>query len=224
MKTSHPYFAAILKGIATTLLLTSCFGADNDQAKKPMNDPESKTATPSSGKTEIITLGAGCFWCIEAVLEKIDGVTGVVSGYMGGHVKNPTYEEVCTKTTGHAEVVQVTFDPEVLPLGELLDHFWKLHDPTTLNRQGADEGPQYRSAIFYQSDEQKTIAEASKKKTDEAKLYKDPIVTEITKATTFFPAEDYHQDFYRNNPNYGYCRVVIAPKLSKLGLKDEKKN
>ncbi len=171
---------------------------------------------------EVVDLGAGCFWCIEAVLERIKGVKSVESGYMGGHVKDPTYKEICTGETGHAEVVRVHFDPEELPFDKLLEVFWKLHDPTTLNRQGHDIGTQYRSAIFYHSDEQKAAAEASKAAADKSGEFKDPIVTEITAASDFFPAEDYHQDFFEENKTYPYCRAVIWPKLEKLGLlKDE---
>ena len=170
------------------------------------------------GKTlEVITLGAGCFWCIEAVLEQIDGIEDVESGYMGGKVLNPTYRQVCTGRTGHAEVVLVKFDPKKITLSKVLDNFWELHDPTTLNRQGADTGTQYRSAIFYHSDAQKNTAEESKKAA--ASDFRNPIVTEITAAGVFYPAELEHQDFYVNNKNNGYCRAVISPKLKKLGLK-----
>lgn len=166
---------------------------------------------------EVATLGAGCFWCVEAAYNQIDGVYSATSGYMGGHVKNPTYEQICTKTTGHAEVVHVVFDPKKISYERVLAWFWDLHDPTTLNRQGADEGPQYRSAIFYHSDEQKKTAEASK--TAAAKLFKDPIVTEITKAAEFYPAENYHQNYYfQNKEGNGYCKYVIEPKLKKLKL------
>ena len=171
---------------------------------------------PAAPATEVVTLGAGCFWCIEAVLEQVDGIESVVSGYMGGATKNPTYKEICTGRTGHAEVVQVTFDPSVLSYAELLDWFWRLHDPTTLNRQGNDIGTQYRSAIFYHSDEQREIAETSKK--DVQPSFDNPIVTEVTEASTFYPAEDYHQGYYMDNRRQGYCRMVIAPKLKKLGL------
>lgn len=181
------------------------FLASNTKKGKSMN-----------GDKETITLGAGCFWCIEAVLERLDGIEKVTSGYMGGHVEKPTYEEVCRKTTGHAEVVQVVFDPAKMPLEKLLAWFWKLHDPTTKNRQGADEGPQYRSAIFYHSDAQKAVAEASKKELDASGDYLNPSVTEITKASKFWPAEEYHQDYFKRNPNQGYCRFVIAPKVDKL--------
>ncbi len=165
---------------------------------------------------DIATFGAGCFWCVEAVLEQQAGVIDVTSGYMGGEIDNPTYKQVCSGTTGHAEVVQVTFDTEVLPYAALVDLFWRLHDPTTLNRQGADRGTQYRSAIYFHTDAQREIAEASR---IEAELsFRDPIVTEITPASTYYLAEEDHQDYYRENSSEGYCRAVIAPKLKKLGL------
>ena len=177
---------------------------------------EEKSPMPA-GETELATFGAGCFWCVEAVLEQLDGVTDVVSGYMGGQTKNPTYREICTGRTGHAEVVQVTFDPSVISYKELLDWFWRLHDPTTLNRQGADVGTQYRSAIFTHSEDQARIAATSKK--DVQPSFDDPIVTEVTPASTFYEAEEYHQGYYFDNTGAGYCRAVIAPKLKKLGLK-----
>ena len=168
---------------------------------------------------EIATLGAGCFWCIEAVLQQVPGVTQVRSGYMGGHEPNPTYRQVCTGETGHAEVVQVEFDAGVLSYAELLAWFWRLHDPTTLNRQGADVGTQYRSAIFTHSAEQLSVAEDSRRAADASGAFRDPIVTEIAPATIFWPAEEVHDDYYRQNRDQGYCRMVIAPKLEKLGLK-----
>ena len=172
-----------------------------------------------SKNDEIATIGGGCFWCTEAVLERIDGVVDVVSGYMGGHVENPTYEQICTKTTGHAEVIQVTYDKTIISFEEVLDIFWQAHDPTTLNQQGADRGPQYRSAIFYHSPEQKNLAEKSKKALDASGAYEDPAVTEITAASTFWEAEDYHQDYYRLNKDKNpYCRVVITPKMKKFGF------
>ncbi len=171
-----------------------------------------------SENLETATLGAGCFWCVEAVLERIQGVESVVSGYMGGHVENPTYQQVITKTTGHIEVVQVKFDPEVLSYENLLEVFWALHDPTTKDRQGADVGPQYRSVIFTYSDAQEAAAEQSLKAKDASGTYSDPIVTEIRTAETFYKAEGYHQDYYETNPNAGYCRFVIYPKLVKLKL------
>lgn len=173
----------------------------------------------SKGKrTEIATLGAGCFWCVEAVLEQVAGVQSVRSGYMGGPGRNPTYKDVCTGRTGHAEVVQVTFDPDVLSYANLLEWFWKLHDPTTKDRQGNDVGTQYRSAIFHHSEEQRAAAEASKKAAGASGAFVRPIVTEIVPAGDFWPAEDYHQEYYRGHRGEGYCRMVIAPKLSKLGL------
>ncbi len=167
-------------------------------------------------KNEIATFGAGCFWCVEAVFEQLDGVSSVVSGYMGGSMENPTYDQVCTGRTGHAEVVQIHFDPSVVTYSDLLEMLWRAHDPTTLNRQGADVGTQYRSAIFYHSQAQKQAAEASKKAA--AAEFTQPIVTEITEAATFYAAEDYHQDYFKNNPSAGYCTFVIRPKLKKLGL------
>jgi peptide-methionine (S)-S-oxide reductase len=166
--------------------------------------------------TEKITLGMGCFWCGEAVYSRIDGVMSVESGYTGGHVENPTYREVTQGTTGHAEVIQVTFNPDIISFSDILSIFWEMHNPTTLNRQGADVGTQYRSAIFYHTEAQKRIAEAQIELLTKEKYFDDPIVTEVTKFEKFCPAEDYHQDFYDNNKNNGYCRFVIEPKLKKL--------
>ncbi len=168
--------------------------------------------------TEAITLGAGCFWCTEAVFEQLPGVISVTSGYMGGTVKKPTYEQVCTGQTGHAEVSRVVYDPQKVTLEKLLTYFWKIHDPTSLNRQGADVGTQYRSAIFYETVAQKSVAEKSR--ANAAKEFLKPIVTEITRATEFYPAENYHQDYYRLNKRMPYCQRVIAPKLRKAGLQE----
>ncbi|MGB0744685.1 MAG: peptide-methionine (S)-S-oxide reductase MsrA [Opitutales bacterium] len=165
---------------------------------------------------ETATFGAGCFWCVEAVFENLDGVKAVESGYMGGTVKNPTYREVTTGRTGHAEVTRIYFDPKIISYETLLDWLWRSHDPTTLNRQGADVGTQYRSAIFYHSEAQKETAEASKKAAQSN--FSSPIVTEITPASEFYMAEDYHQDYYRLNKTAPYCQMVIAPKLKKLDL------
>jgi peptide-methionine (S)-S-oxide reductase len=165
---------------------------------------------------EEIVLGGGCFWCVEAVYERLDGIQNAVSGYAGGTVANPTYRQVTTGSTGHAEVVKITYDPSVISLEEVLDWFWKAHDPTTLNRQGADIGTQYRSAIYYYNDQQKAVVEGSIKKAQED--FSRPIVTEVKAMGEFYAAEDYHQDYYANNPNYGYCQVVIEPKLRKLGI------
>ena len=170
----------------------------------------------SSANSAIATFGGGCFWCTEAVYERLEGVSAVTSGYMGGDVANPTYQQVSTGGTGHAEVIQITYDPSVVSYQTLLEVFWQAHDPTTLNRQGADIGPMYRSVIFYHSQEQKETAEASMEKAQAE--FDDPIVTEISGAGPFYEAEDYHQDFYANNRNFPYCRVVITPKLKKLGL------
>ncbi|MFC1466598.1 MAG: peptide-methionine (S)-S-oxide reductase MsrA [Candidatus Brachytrichaceae bacterium NZ_4S206] len=169
-----------------------------------------------AGATEIATLGGGCFWCLEAVYEQVNGVLRVESGYAGGRVPNPSYEAVCTGTTGHAEVVQITFDPRVVTFRELLEIFFVIHDPTTLNRQGADVGTQYRSVIFYHSPEQREIAKRVIAEVEAAKLWDDPIVTEVTPFEAFYKAEAYHQGYFRNNPNQGYCRVVIAPKVAKF--------
>ncbi len=162
------------------------------------------------------TLGAGCFWCVEAVYQDLKGVSSAVSGYMGGPGAEPSYREVCGGASGHAEVLQVQFDPAVISFPDLLYIFWRTHDPTTLNRQGADQGTQYRSAIFYHDDEQQQIAVASKAETDASDLWPDPIVTEITTAETFWPAEDYHQNYYKLNSHQPYCMMVINPKLSKF--------
>lgn len=169
--------------------------------------------------TETITLGGGCFWCLEAVYDRMQGVTDVVSGYMGGHVDNPAYKQVTSGTTGHAEVVQVTFDSNEVPLSDILSVFFTIHDPTTLNRQGADVGPQYRSAIFYHTPEQKELAVKTIAEIEKADIWDDPIVTEVTAASTFYTAEDYHQNYFDNNPYQGYCRVVIAPKVAKFRQK-----
>ena len=167
-------------------------------------------------KKEIATVAGGCFWCIEAPFDELVGVEKAVSGYSGGHVKNPTYEQVTSKTTGHAEVVQITFDPSVISYREILEVLFTLHDPTTLNRQGNDIGPQYRSAIFYHSAEQKEIAEKFIAELTAAKVYQDPIVTEVTQFKEFYSAEAYHQEYYVRNPNQGYCSYVIAPKIKKF--------
>jgi peptide-methionine (S)-S-oxide reductase len=166
--------------------------------------------------TDTAVFGTGCFWCTEAVFQELDGVLKVTSGYSGGHVRNPTYEQVSSKTTGHAEVVQIIFDPEKILFPDLLEVFWKVHDPTTPNQQGNDIGPQYRSAIFYKDNEQKLLAEKYKHELDTSGAFDSPIVTEISPLKKFYEAEDYHQNFYIDNPNYGYCSAVIRPKLDKF--------
>jgi len=165
---------------------------------------------------QIATLAGGCFWCLEAVFDELNGVVSVESGYSGGHVDNPSYQAVCTGMTGHAEVVQVTFDPSTLSYRDLLRVFFAIHDPTTLNRQGADVGTQYRSAIFYHDDSQRADAEAVIRELTESKLWPNPIVTEVTKFDKFFAAEDYHQEYFANNPSQPYCMAVVAPKVAKF--------
>lgn len=173
--------------------------------------------TPEQAATaQKATFGTGCFWCTEALYESLDGVYDAVSGYEGGHVENPTYKQVCTGTTGHAECVDVTYDPARITYQELLEAFFRSHDPTTLNRQGADVGTQYRSVIFYHNDEQRQLAQRAKDELNKAGAYPNPIVTEISPATTFYEAEAYHQSYFANNPGQGYCAFVIAPKLDKF--------
>ncbi|MCC9017093.1 peptide-methionine (S)-S-oxide reductase MsrA [Flavobacterium lipolyticum] len=172
--------------------------------------------TKSSSNPETITLGGGCYWCVEAVYENLAGVKSVVSGFSGGKVANPTYEEVCTGTTGHAEVVQITYDKSVTDINEIFKVFFTVHDPTTLNRQGADVGTQYRSVIFYKNDEQKKAAESIIAELNKAKVYSSPIVTKIEPFKVFYKAEDYHQNYYANNKNQPYCKMVIQPKIEKF--------
>ena len=186
------------------ILIVFCLFQSNILGEKLMNEMQKAT------------FGAGCFWCVEAVFERLDGVKDVMPGYTGGHKNNPTYKEICTGMTGHAEVAQVTYDSKIITFNELLDMFWKSHDPTTRNRQGNYIGTQYRSAIFYHNDEQKLLAEESKLKVDNSHIFTNPIVTEITKLDKFWPAEDYHNNYYANNMDQPYCRIVIKPKLDKL--------
>lgn len=173
-------------------------------------------STHSNGREETITLGGGCFWCLEAVYDEMRGVTDVLSGYSGGHVANPSYREVCNETTGHAEVIQVTFNPDIISLQELLSVFFTIHDPTTLNRQGADIGTQYRSVIFYHDEAQRETAVSLIEELNNAHIWDNPIVTEVAPFATFYVAEAYHQNYYVNNPGQGYCRVVVAPKVAKF--------
>ena len=169
-----------------------------------------------SQRTETATLGGGCFWCLEAIYQNVHGVSLVVSGYAGGSVDNPSYQAVCSGTTGHAEVMQITFDPDVISYDNILYIFWRMHDPTTPNRQGADVGTQYRSIIFYHDETQQEIAEHSRKQADASDLWDNAIVTEVVPLTRFYPAEDYHQNYYRNNPRQPYCTMVIDPKVDKF--------
>lgn len=185
--------------------------------KTPENIPVDQSI-PSDMSTEIATFGAGCFWCVEAVFQELNGVLKVESGYMGGDSPDPTYREVSSGTSGHAEVARITFDPAVITYEELLEVLWTTHDPTTLNRQGADSGPQYRSVIFYHSEAQKEKAEESKAEVAPT-IWDNTIVTQIAPASIFYPAEEYHQDYYANNPNAGYCQFVINPKIEKVRTK-----
>jgi peptide-methionine (S)-S-oxide reductase len=172
---------------------------------------------------ETATLGGGCFWCLEAVYDEMEGVVSVESGYMGGHVENPSYRAVCSGTTGHVEVVQVTFDPAITTFREILEVFFAIHDPSSLDRQGNDSGPQYRSVIFYHSEEQKTTAEATIRELNAEDIWPGPIVTELRPATQFYVAEDYHQNYFRNNPSQPYCAYLVAPKVAKFRQKFARK-
>lgn len=183
---------------------------------KATKSQEGAVGGASAGERKMATFGGGCFWCVEAVYQQVKGVEKVVSGYAGGLAKDPTYEQVSTGQTGHAEVCQITYDPTVVTFAELLEIFWKTHDPTTFNRQGNDVGPQYRSIILYQDEQQKEEAEAYKAKLDASGAFNQPIVTQIVPLTKFYAAEDYHQNYYRNNSRQGYCQYVIVPKLEKF--------
>jgi peptide-methionine (S)-S-oxide reductase len=205
---------------ALALAAAACSPADSPTAavETPMKEAKSVPAGSGASKTELATFGAGCFWCVEAVFEQLEGVESVRSGYMGGKTASPTYEEVCSGRTGHAEVIQVAYDPSRIRYETLLDYFWRSHDPTQLNRQGNDVGTQYRSVIFYHGDAQKQAAEKSKAELSASGRHRQPIVTELAPASTFYVAEDYHQDYYRQNRAQPYCQWIIAPKLEKLGL------
>ena len=201
--------------ILITLFIITVTGCKQTSSQNQENEKANMNQVNDS-KVETATFGSGCFWCTEAIFERVKGVTSVVSGYAGGKVDNPSYEEVCTGKTGHAEVIQIKFDSAVVSYDELLEIFWKTHDPTTLNRQGADVGTQYRSVIFYHNDEQKEKAESYKTELNKAKIWEDPIVTEISPLKNFYSAEKYHQDYYEQNPNQGYCSFVITPKIEKF--------
>ena len=192
--------------IIILLIMGAYISSENQQSNKDMN----------TDKLETATLGSGCFWCTEAIFQQLKGVEKVTPGYSGGKRANPTYEQVSSGATGHAEVTQILFNPEVIKYDELLEAFWQSHDPTTLNRQGADVGTQYRSVIFYHNQQQKEIAEQYKKKLNAAGVYENPIVTEITEFEAFYPAEDYHKNYYNNNKRAPYCTFVIEPKLDKF--------
>ena len=196
-------------GIIFVALFAMALQACGQKSGKEKNQME-------NSNLELATFGAGCFWCVEAIFQRVDGVEKVVSGYSGGDVKNPSYKEVCNGTTGHAEVVQLKFDPDVISYGDILQAFFATHDPTTLNRQGADVGTQYRSAIFYHSAAQKETAETIIAQLNEAGIWPNPIVTEVVPLEKFYVAEDYHQDYYKYNSQQPYCQVVISPKLAKF--------
>ncbi len=201
--------------ILFTTFLTIFIGCNQPSSHNHKNEKvEMNQAINNSLQTA--TFGSGCFWCSEAIYERVKGAISVVSGYSGGKIANPTYEEVCSGTTGHAEVIQIKFDSTVVSYDELLEVFWKTHDPTTLNRQGADIGTQYRSVIFYHNEEQKKKAESYKLELNKAEIWKDSIVTEISPYKNFYPAEKYHQNYYEQNPNQGYCSYVITPKIEKF--------
>jgi peptide-methionine (S)-S-oxide reductase len=188
----------------------------NTGQTKQINKEKEITEQTYKGMTDTATFGAGCFWCVEAVFQNLEGVVSVASGYEGGKIKNPTYKEVCSGLTGHAEVLQVIYDPAKITFKELLEVFWGTHDPTTLNRQGADSGTQYRSVIFYHNEEQKMLSEKYKKELDASGAFDRPIVTEISPASTFYKAEDYHQNYYNENGSQPYCTFVIKPKVDKM--------
>lgn len=192
---------------------TSCAQKEN---RNNIMSSEMNISLPAGLKTDTATFGTGCFWCTEAIFQELDGVLKATSGYSGGQVENPTYKQVCEGNTGHAEVIQVVYDPSKITFDELLEAFWQSHDPTTLNRQGNDVGPQYRSVIFYHNAEQKEKAEKYKAELDRSKAFDNPIVTEITPFSNFYVAENYHQDYYNNNGSQPYCYYVIRPKLDKF--------
>jgi peptide-methionine (S)-S-oxide reductase len=196
------------------LMVSSCIACTEEHKERITVKEEAATEEPV--KTELATLGAGCFWCVEAVFLELGGVVSVESGYSGGHTRNPTYDDVCSGRTGHAEVCRIRYDPTKIDYEGLLEVFWRTHDPTTLNRQGNDIGTQYRSVVFYHNEQQRTLAEKYKRALDAAGAFRSPIVTEIVPAAEFYKAEQYHQDYYRNNSQQGYCRVVIGPKLEKF--------
>ena len=202
--------------ILSALWFCGCSGSTELVMDKEKED----TGSSTSGSLQVATFGGGCFWCTEAVFELVEGVEDVVSGYAGGSIPEPTYEQICTGTTGHAEDIKISFDPSKVTYRSLLETFGQCHDPTTLNRQGADIGTQYRSVVMFHDENQKLAAESWKKKLDETLV--DQVVTEIVSAPTFYPAEDYHQDYFRRNPNQSYCAFVIRPKLKKLKLDEGK--
>ncbi len=215
-------------GLGEAIPVSQSQGGGSPTPPTPPENPadsfaQARLAATKPPLLETATLGGGCFWCLEAVFQQLRGVRKVTSGYSGGHVKNPTYEQVCTDATGHAEVVQVVFDPQTISYEEILEVFFAVHDPTTLNRQGNDVGPQYRSVIFYHNDQQRQTALRVKDRLDHSGRYARPIVTQVVAFEAFYPAEDYHQNYFRRNPNQSYCRAIIAPKLEKFQKQFQKK-
>ena len=211
----RPVYFALIAVAAFAGTLVVVYPRTEFQVPATFPAPEAD-AEPTDVGLQLATFGSGCFWCTEAVFQQVKGVETVVSGYSGGHVVRPTYQQICDETTGHAEVIQLTYDPAVVSYPELLEVFWRSHDPTTKDRQGNDRGPQYRSVIFYHTDRQRRLAEGYKQKIDEAHAFPAPVVTEIREFTQFYKAEEYHQNYYRANANKGYCQAVIRPKLDKL--------
>lgn len=201
---------------AMNLIWALCFALMGCTAQSQNKDIPTTEVKDVPVGMEVATFGAGCFWCVEAVFQSLEGVETVRSGYSGGHVDQPTYKAICTGTTGHAEVVQIVFDPSKITFVELLEVFWQTHDPTTLNQQGYDVGTQYRSVVFYHNEEQRKLAEEYKKRLNDNKVFSNPVVTEISAFSNFYVAEEYHQNYYRDNPDQGYCRAVILPKMEKF--------
>lgn len=202
--------------LAFAIQLSACAQNNNYEKSNTFKKMNNKNPATQQHKTEVATFAAGCFWCVEAQYQQLKGVEKVESGYIGGHIENPTYKQVCTGETGHAEACNIYYDPAIISYDELLAAFWIAHDPTQLNRQGNDVGTQYRSAIFYHNEEQKQKADEYKKKLDEEKAFSGPIVTEISPYTKFYKAEDYHQNYYNDNPSQGYCVFVVKPKMDKF--------
>lgn len=207
------YIWALSLGIFSLVAFGNC--SESPNAKVMSEEPNLENVENIEGM-DTITLGAGCFWCVEAIFQELEGVHKVIAGYANGTVKNPSYKEVCSGRTGHAEVAQVHYDPDKISIDEILEVFWQTHDPTTLNRQGADVGTQYRSGVYYHNEEQKEKAEHYKAKLNESGAFEDSVVTEIEPLKSFYEAENYHQDYYNNNSGEGYCKMVIRPKLEKF--------
>jgi peptide-methionine (S)-S-oxide reductase len=206
----------VLISAISLLSITSCAQKENSNTKKTNKVNMDNNATINIAATDTATFGTGCFWCTEAIFQQLEGVIKVTSGYSGGQVENPTYKEVCSGSTGHAECLNIIYNPATISFDELLEIFWQTHDPTTLNRQGNDVGTQYRSAIFYHTEEQKIKAEKYKDELNKSGAFDNPIVTTLEPAGTFYPAEDYHQNYYNNNSEQGYCQMVIRPKVEKF--------